>query len=199
MKTTLTILTLIVIMSLTLPSAKAQAPTIEVTPASYTVPDVGLSFNVNVTISDVQDLYGCAFTLYYPNDILNGTSATEGPFLKSGGFQTFFYRASFSDNYNATNGRLQVVCTRIGNVTGASGTGTLATITFKSTGASANMSRPLNIADVNLSDSNGTAILDVVIVDGEVTVLPEFPTALILPLFMVLSLIVIALARKAKP
>lgn len=196
MKKTLTILTLIITISLALVPANAQSTTVQVTPASYTVPDVDLSFNVNVTITDVQDLYGYAFTMYYPNDILNGTSATEGPFLKSGGFQTAFFKPDFSDNYNATNGRLLVACTRVGNVTGASGTGTLVTITFKARGASANMSKPLNLADVDLSDPNATAILPLTVVDGEVTVLPEFSTTLILPLLMALSLFVIALAKK---
>jgi hypothetical protein len=195
MKTTLTVFSLITIVSMALVPANAQPTTVGVTPASYTVPDVGLSFNVNVTVLDAQDLYGYAFTLYYPNDILNGTSITEGPFLKSGGFQTVFFKLDFSDNYNATQGRLQVGCTRIGNVSGATGTGTLATITFKSTAT--NTPKPLHLTDVGLSDSNETAIATT-IVDGEVTVLPEFPTGLIVPLFMVLSMIIVTLARKSK-
>jgi hypothetical protein len=193
MKTTLTILSLIMLVSMVLVVVNAQPATVEVTPASYTVPDVGLSFEVNVTVRDVDDLYGFAFSLFYPNDILNGTSVTEGPFLEAGGFRTVFFKFDFSDSYSPTEGRLQVGCTRTGNVTGASGTGTLATITFKST--STNAPKPLHLADVALSDSNETAIA-MTTIDGEVTVLPEFPTGLLLPLVMVSAIAIISLCRR---
>lgn len=193
MKTTLTIISLIILASMVLVAVNAQQATVEVTPASYTVPDVGLSFEVNVTIRDVEDLYAFEFTLFYPNDILHCTMLTEGPFLKSGGFQTVHPVFGFSDNYSATQGRVQVVCTRTGNVTGASGAGTLGTITFNST--STNTLRPLHLANVTLVDSNVTAIAFTTI-DGEVTVLPEFPTGLLLPLLAVSAIAVISLRRR---
>lgn len=193
MKAALTVFSLIMLVSTGLVAVSAQQATVEVTPASYTVPNVGLSFDVNVTIRDVEDLYAFGFTLFYPKDILNCTKLTEGPFLKSGGFQTAHPVFDFSDNYNATQGRVQVVCTRTGNVTGTGGAGTLVTITFKST--STNTPKPLHLTSVTLVDSNETAIA-VTTIDGEVTVLPEFPTVLLLPLLMVSIIAIISLRRR---
>ena len=144
MKTNLsTFLAFMMLAGMVVGSVRAQPATVEVSPASYAVPDVGLSFDINVTIRGVEDLYGFEFTLFYPNDILNGTRVTEGPFLQSGGTRTFFLVVSFVDNYNATQGRAWVTCSRLGNVTGMNGSGTLATITFKST--STNTFKPLHL------------------------------------------------------
>jgi hypothetical protein len=174
--------------------AGAQQATVEVVPASYTVPNVGLTFSANVTVQGVENLYGYEFKLFYSNDILNGTSVTQGPFLKTGGASTFFYVAEFTDGYNATHGLLNVVSLRTAtNATGVNGTGTLATVTFKS--VSANGPRNLSLADVKLSDPNSTPI-PYAALDGEVTVLPEFPATLLIPLFMALTLVAIMLNKK---
>lgn len=180
--------------SMTITRAGAQQATVEVVPASYTVLDVGLSFSANVTVQGVENLYGYELKLFYSNDILNGTSVTQGPFLKTGGASTFFYVAAFTDGYNATHGLLNLVCSRTAaNATGVNGTGTLVTVTFKS--VSANGPRSLILADIKLSDPNSTAI-PYAALDGEVTVLPEFPAALLIPLFMALTLVAIMLSKK---
>jgi len=141
--------------------------TVEVIPASYTVPKIGLTFNVNITVVNVEDLYGWALKLYYLNHVFNGTSVTEGPFLKTGGFQTVFLKVNFTDNYNSTYGVASLLCTHEGSVSGVNGTGTLATITF--TSMSTGGPKTLHLADVGLADSNNTAI-SLTAVDGEVTV-----------------------------
>lgn len=174
--------------------ARAQQATVSVVPASYTVPTVGSSFTVNVTVQNVEDLYGWALKLYYPNDVLNGTSVTEGPFLKTGGFSTIFVRVNFTDNYNATDGVVNVLCTRSGSVLGVNGTGTLTTITFTSTSISG--PQTLHLADVGLSDSNVTAI-PFAAVDGEVTVVPEFPMILILPVLVASTMAAVVLRKKS--
>jgi hypothetical protein len=174
---------------------RAQQATISVVPASYTVPTVGTSFTVNVTVQNVEDLYGWALQLYYPNSVLNGTSVTEGAFLKTGGYQTVFIDVNFTDNYNATYGVANLLCTREGNVLGASGSGTLTTITFKS--ISTGGPQTLHLADIGLSNSNLGAI-PFSQVDGEVTVVPEFPTILILPLFVALTMAAVVLRKKSK-
>jgi hypothetical protein len=173
--------------------AGAQQAAVRVVPASYTVPNVGLTFAVNVTVENVEDLYGWELKLYYPNNVLNGTSVTEGPFLKTGGIPTAFLVTQFIDSYNATYGLLNVLCLRTGNVSGVDGNGTLATITFTST--STDGTEILHLTDVKLSDSNTTAIPSTT-ADGEVTVIPEFPAALILPILMVSTIVAIALRKK---
>jgi hypothetical protein len=149
---------------------------------------------VNVTVENVEDLYGWALKLYYPNNVLNGTSATEGPFLKTGGIATAFLLDNFTDNYNGTYGILNVLCLRTGNVPGVSGSGTLVTVTFKST--STDGSEVLQLADVQLSNSSLGGIAAVT-ANGEVTVVPEFAAAaMILTLLIASTIVAITLRKK---
>ena len=191
----LTLLLALVLAYSVIIQAEAQQATVQVIPASYTVPNVGATFNVNVTVQNVNDLFGFEFKLYYPNNILNGTSATQGPFLKAGGIQTFFVVNNFTDHYNATHGVLNILCSRMGNVSGVNGSGTLATATFKST--STNGPKILHLADVKLSDPTPAAI-SFTTADGEVTVIPEFPTALVLPLLVISATAAITLENKSR-
>ena len=194
----LTLLLALVLAYSVIIQAEAQQATVQVIPASYTVPNVGSTFNVNVTVQNVNDLFACVFTLYYPNNILNGTSATQGPFLKAGGIQAVFFVSNFTDHYNATHGILNIIYTRVGNVSGVNGSGTLATVTFRST--STNGPKILHLADVYLSDSarDHPAAISFTAVDGEVTVIPEFPTALVLPLLIISATVAITLENRTR-
>jgi hypothetical protein len=191
----LTIFLTLMFASLALTMARAQEATVRVAPASLVVPDVGLTFSVNITVESVENLYGYQFKLYYSNDVLNGTSVSEGPFLKTGGVSTLFSVATFTDNYNATNGLADVFCLRTdSNAPGVNGSGTLATVTFKST--STDGPKILHLDEVELSDPTPASI-PFTAADGEVTVVPEFPVALPLPLFAVSTLLAIILRKRA--
>jgi hypothetical protein len=183
----------IILMSVIVARVRAQQATVSLVPASYTVPNVGLTFTVNVTVENVEDLYGWELKLYYPNNVLNGTSATEGPFLKLDGNPTVFIIVNFTDSYNATYGLLEVLCLRTSHVIGLSGNGTLATIAFRTTATDG--TETLHLANVKLSDPTPNQIPSTS-VDGDVTVIPEFPAALILPLIIVSTLAIIILRRK---
>jgi len=171
-----------------------QTPTqVYLSPESYTVPDIGSTFSLNISIQNVTNLFAWELKLYYPNDVLNGTTVTEGNFLKAVGVNTFFYPFEFNDNYNATHGRLGVACTRLGEVAGVDGGGVLATVTFNST--SNGGPENLHLSDVKLSDPNATKI-PFYTVDGEVTVLPEFSTAFLFLFLMTLTLLAIILRKR---
>jgi hypothetical protein len=122
--------------------------TLSVYPTSITVSQ-GQNFRINVTISNVLDLYGWEFRLNWTTTLVDAVNVTEGPFLKAGG-DTFF-----TCNVNATGGRMIVDCTLLKSVSGVNGTGTLATITFHagSVGQS-----PLNLYDVILINSSEQGI-----------------------------------------
>jgi hypothetical protein len=188
----LTIFFTLALACMMLTRAGAQQATVSVAPPASTVPNVGMSFSVNVTVEGVENLYAWALNLYYPNAVLNGTSVAEGAFLKAG-YPTAFLVINFTDTYNATDGFLSVLCTRTGDVPGVNGSGTLLTVTFKSTSTGA--AENLHLDNVKLSDSNSTAI-SFAAADGEVTVLPEFPPALVPLLLMASTLIAVALRRK---
>jgi len=106
-------------------------------------------FQVNISISEVTDLAGWDFKLYYPNSLLNATKIEEGSFLKTAG-DTFFTVKEFTDNYNETHGRIWAACVLKGQNPGANGTGTLAIITFK---AKLDGIATLHLAETYLIDS----------------------------------------------
>jgi outer membrane protein assembly factor BamB len=140
-----------------------------VDPPIQTVGDIGDSFTVNVSIANVSNLFGWEFKLYYDSTIMNGTQATQGSFLKSGGGQTLFIVVNFTDQYNPTYGVCWISCLLTGqNVPGVNGGGVLATIEFKSLAPADSV--PLHLADVKLSDPNGPLPSTFDTTDGAVTV-----------------------------
>lgn len=91
---------------------------------------IGENFTVNVVVANVTNLYGWEFKLYYNNAMLNGTSVSEGEFLKVQG-DTFFGPINFTDTYNATHGILWATGSLLGNVSGVDDSGVIAEIGFK--------------------------------------------------------------------
>jgi hypothetical protein len=115
---------------------------------------VGQSFEVNVSISNVADLYGWQLSLSWSASLLNVTNVMEGPMLRSSGNSTFF-----SPKVDAAAGNLSALCTRLlslgSSVTGVSGDGTLMTVQFK---VIASGSCDLVLYDTQLRDPNIKAI-----------------------------------------
>jgi hypothetical protein len=154
----------------------AQQAEVSISPQTQTIPQEGLSFTINITIQNVNDLYGWELKLYYPNNILNGTEVTEGPMLKTDGALTFFLNHLFTDAYNQTHGIINLLCLRVeAEAPGVNGNGVLATITFKTTSTG---NAILHLEDVKLSDSNANPI-PYTINDATVTVIPEFTSTTI--------------------
>lgn len=78
---------------------------------------------LRVEATSVTDLYGVAFDLVYPNELLAFKGVTEGTFISGGGqFATSFELSQGAD------GALIVGLSRLGQVAGATGSGTLMTI-----------------------------------------------------------------------
>lgn len=155
----------------------------------------GDTFSTNITISNVTDLYGWGVSLYYDSSVLNGTSVDEGPFLKADGVSTYFIVSNFTDNYNSTHGYMYVSCLRLGYMTGANGSGTLATLTFKAVGTGSDVFQFGDSAGAvpltnELYDSNGNPIPFIAI--------DEFSALAILPLFMIATLVSLIAFRRLK-
>ena len=114
----------------------------------------GQNFTINVSISDVTDLYSWQIELSWNPSLLNVTNIMEGPLLKSSGNSTFF-----SPVINNAEGNLSVLCTRLysfgSSVTGVSGNGTLMTVQFEVIRSGA---CDLNLYDTQLLDSHRNAI-----------------------------------------
>jgi hypothetical protein len=134
----------------------AQQTGFYVDPPSIAGLEIGNTFQVNITVSDVVDLWAWEFRMYYKNSVLNITSAVEGPFLRThpnpNATTLFGIADDSSETYNATLGLLHLYDTIIGSgVTGGvNGTGTLAVISFKVVGEG---ECPLVLSDTLLVDS----------------------------------------------
>lgn len=102
--------------------------------------DPGSTFTVNITVTGIvineyQGLYGWDFELEFNSKILNVVDATEGPFLK-----TAFNETTWGENVTPPSIDNDAGMITQGNThmpiypqptSGATGNGTLATITFK--------------------------------------------------------------------
>lgn len=106
---------------------KHPLPILYVEPSSIMDAELGpgSNFTINITVSRVTDLYGWDFFLYWNRAYLSAINVTEGPFLESAGTTVFL-----PPEINQTGGYLHANCTLEGLVPGASGSGTIATITF---------------------------------------------------------------------
>jgi hypothetical protein len=124
---------------------------------------------------------------------MNGTQVIEGSFLKSGG-RTFFWVMNFTDHYDSTHGIVWIVCSLLGNVSGISGNGTLATIKFRSVSVSDFV--PLHLVDVNLYDPSLSPIPHENF-DGTVSVIPEFTSMFVFLTLIIASVFVVLVGKRA--
>lgn len=79
---------------------------------------------LEVRATSVSDLYGVAFDLTYPANLLQHVRTTQGPMLAGGTIQG-----------SVTAGRLVMGLTNLGPLPGTSGSGVLMTFEFRATGA----------------------------------------------------------------
>lgn len=108
----------------------------------------GESFNVTVSVVDIVKAYNLTFKLGWDDTILNATAILEEPFLSSQG------ATSFHSSIDQDNGVLYVNDTLTGEpLTGVSGNGVLATITFL---AETRGSTDLTLFDVRLFMQDGS-------------------------------------------
>jgi hypothetical protein len=106
----------------------------------------------------VTALYGVAFDLGYPASVLSYQGATPGDFLEEGGFQVSLQVAEESGN-------LIVGITRLGAVPGATGSGTLVTLRFRSIGSG---NGSLSFSRTQAVDADGQPMSGVSFVGGSV-------------------------------
>jgi hypothetical protein len=178
-----------------LSGVKAAFPHVFVNPPYQTIDAVRNVFAANVCISDVFNLYGYEFKLYYNSTALNGSSVIGGPFLEESGQTPFFQPVAFTDHYNSTYGIVWVASALTGSVLGVDGDGVLATIEFNAT-ALGNLI-PLSLRDVKLSDPNHNPI-PYVSSDGTVTVLSEFTWTTAILTLILISIPVLFVARRTR-
>jgi general secretion pathway protein D len=86
-------------------------------------------YTVPISITGASQISSVSLTVTYNPAVLRVRVAQEGPFLRSGGVQ-----ASFTQQGDASAGRLDIAITRPGDTTGVAGTGLLAALLFETVG-----------------------------------------------------------------
>lgn len=127
--------------------ASANGTTIGVNLLEYNIA-LGKTLSVDINVTNIYFLTSWQFTLYFLKSVLNCTSVTEGPFLKTGG-GTYFGK-TINNNYNATHGSVVAYDSLLG-MTYVNGSGTVVTLTFNTTGAG---DTTLHLTDTKLGDQN---------------------------------------------
>jgi general secretion pathway protein D len=86
-------------------------------------------YTVPITITGASQISSVSLTVTYNPAVMRVRVAQEGPFLRSGGIQ-----AQFTQQGDATAGRLDIAIVRPGDTTGVAGTGLLAALLFETVG-----------------------------------------------------------------
>jgi len=158
----------------TVGTVSAAAPVIRVVPKDNTA-DVGETFSVNLTVSDItadESLYGWECRITFNPAIVNALEAVEGPFLGSTGYDTTWLSPSISNTIGTIDmGGLLTPAAEWNGFppNGASGSGTLATITFKVVGQGA--------TDLYFKEETDTELDSVIIAGGSQNESPIVHTA----------------------
>lgn len=177
---------------------KAQEAIIAVDPPSYTAPEPSHTFPVNITITNVIDLWSWKIRLSWNPSTLSlavdpdtgDPLIEEGPFLKAAGSTLFLFKPP-----NQTGGYIKELSCTLMVSKEVSGSGTLATITFNATAVGeSNITMP----ETDLVDLDENPI-SCTVINGAVTVVPEFPASLILPLFLTITAITALIAKMVWP
>lgn len=159
-------------------------------------------FTVNITVSNVNNLYSWSIKLYFNNQTLNCTAdwvwlPTDHVF----GYTESLYEAGPFVEYDPPAGTSAVSygVVLLPEQSSFDGSGTLCQMNFTGIngGTSAlEFSRPLGMEGfTSLADPDMQEITFTV-EDGNVIVIPEFPTLAILPLLMILTLVAAVIAKK---
>ncbi len=126
-------------------SPARSAPLVSLAPSSTTA-SIGDVFSINVTTNDIVDLYAFQFSVTFDPTILSAMAVHEGGFLSQAG--TTFFVPGAIDN---AIGRVDFVAnTLLGPISGVSGTGSLALLTFSAVGVGLSQ---LNFSDLLFLDS----------------------------------------------
>ena len=94
-----------------------------------TIPNIvkaGKEITLTVSVDRIEGLYSAPFYLIYDPSLLEFIKASEGNFLKKDGKQTAFFHVNIPQS-----GRVMIGLSRVGQVGGVTGSGPLATFTFR--------------------------------------------------------------------
>ncbi|MCS7124415.1 MAG: cohesin domain-containing protein [Candidatus Bathyarchaeota archaeon] len=185
---------------------EAQTAVVSIKPTYLEVPQVGESFDVDINITNVNNLFAYELQVFYMRNVVNCIRASRPPghFLepKLSPDNYLIFKWEIENEFNATHGRIWLAYTLKIGETGRSGSGILVRLTFISVSLG---TTPLILADdsgrgghVLLARYPDSASIPNVTEDGMVKVIPEFSIEVILLAFLITSSFAIALTMKSK-
>jgi len=145
--------------------ASAAASIFAVSPPSQSVDLSAGTVQVQVQVQDASNMAAFQFLLRYDRGVLSDPTASVGPFLGSGG-QTPECPNAVVDGQDGA-GTILFGCATIGQSQGVSGSGTLATVTFRLAGGS---QTSILIERMSLTDALSNSRCPCSAQDGSVTV-----------------------------
>jgi len=161
---------------------------------------LGETITINITISNVQNLYGLDVTLFWNPSALTiqnvnlrlGVESHLDGVLHEVPSGDIFIQENTIDQ---ENGEYRLVATSVAPATSFSGTGNIAVITFNITNTgNSELVLITELADYNPSGSN---LIDHTDVNGSVnSVIPEFPSIITISLMLILVTIGALLSKK---
>lgn len=151
---------------------------------------LGETITLNITISNVQNLYGVDVTLFWDPSVLTfqnvnlhlGVESHPGGVLHETTSAEIFVQ---NNSMNQENGEYHLVATSVAPAQSFSGSGNIATLSFNVTDVGhSDLILMSELGDYNPSGSN---LIDHKDVDGSVdSVIPEFPSAIVIGIIVVL-------------
>jgi hypothetical protein len=185
-----------------IPTAFAQGSSntkVAVNPAS-TNALLGKTITINITLSNVQNLYGLDVTLLWNPSALKiqnvnirlGVESHPDGVLHEAPSADIFVQ---ENNADQENGEYHLVATSVAPASSFSGSGTIASITFNVTDIGhSELILTTELGDYNPSGSN---LIDHTDVNGSVdSVIPEFPSATAISLVLILVITTIVLSKR---
>jgi hypothetical protein len=160
---------------------EAQTTILSINPQTYEVAEneIGNPFTVTIEANGVTNLWGWKTGLSWNPEVLNLTKIEEGPFLQTAGDTLFVWPSASS--YEISMGYVDEIFCSFLSLDTVQGDGVLATITFES----------LNAGDCEIS-LNATSLMEPEtghpeiphnVLNGNVSVIPEFQSWMVLPVF----------------
>ena len=196
-----TLLSLAIVLSVTmtlLPILRVSAVTtnLKITPALVEDVPVGTNFDVNLEVQDVTELWSWMCVISWDPSVLSCVSVSRGPFIPD---PVMWLAAPPNASAIPSQSCISMTVPK----TGYNGSGTLATITFNATAVG---NTYLRLTGTYLLDPKTTStkpvLIEHTVEDGTVTVVPEFPTSIILPLFLMatagIAVLVKIFAKKSR-
>ena len=167
----------------------ASAASLSIQPGSLTV-GVGQPFSLDMAASDVTDLFAFQFDIAFDPTMLSATSIVEGQFLPGAGTTAFT-----PGTIDPVLGLISITAdTLFGAISGASGSGVLATVFLMPTAAGTSA---VVLSGVILLDSS---LLDIqtTLASGSVTVTPASQVPEPATISLVGVMLAIGLARRGR-